>query len=272
MPARMLSKYGPYLAGAIPPLMKGVAKYEAGRQARRAMRYGARLVGLNGKVSKFTRMKGKRLPLYKKGYERLSGFYGKFKPAFGKELKFFDTIINISDTNHLWKPLHINALNSVGRGTDPDQRIGRNFTTRTIQFKFRIEKIDLISTLTYRIVVVLDRQANGEVPNAAQIWLNPGPTTSAWHSPRNLENIERFEFLWDKTYTLDAMSGGSSGRAVSIADSYYKKIHLKTEMSGTAGPATITDIKDNSITLWACTNTSAANAVTTGTFRIRFTG
>jgi len=249
-----------------------VGKAELKRQARRLISEGKRMLGINARTTKFKRMTGQRLPLYQKGHQRVAGFYGRFKPTFGKELKFFDTIIDNFSTVDEWKPLHglTVALNTVGRGTAPNERIGRNFTLRTLQYKFKILKDLGADEFTYRVVIVLDHQANGELPTKEDIWLTPGPGPSAWHSPRNLENISRFEFLWDKTYTLNAFTGNQS--KTSTADSYYKKITIKTEMSGTAGPSTITDIKDNSITMWACLSTPSFAARTTGTFRIRFTG
>ncbi len=225
---------------------------------------------------KYRRTQYPRLPRFRKGYERVSGFSGRFKPTqFGKELKFFDTkVVALGTISQTW--LRIAAINLVGRGTGPNQRNGRNFIIRSLQMRFKIRKNEGFDEDTVRIVVVLDRQTNGDNMTQQQLWQDTGDTNANWRSYRNLENISRFEILWDKTYTLNAYTAISgSEKITSLADTYYKKVNIKVEMSGTSGTATITDIKDNSIHVWACSerNPEFVQAINfRGTFRIRFTG
>jgi len=263
---------------AIPHAVDWVVKHLIKRGQRAAATQVDRLLGINGRVTKFRRTQYPRLPRYKKGFERVSGFYGRFKSGFGKELKFFDSNINFNTVSDTWKPLQAStvSLNTIGRGTAPNLRIGRNFIMRSLNFRFFIDKTAETELLTYRIMIILDTQANGQNPTAAQIFAIPGPSINAWSSYRNLENISRFVVLWDKTYDLNSFTQGPGQTAFAAHaknDSYYKKIAIKTEMSGNDAVATITDIKDNSISLWACsTSPSTSSSKIVGTFRIRFTG
>lgn len=231
---------------------------------------------MNEQPIKFRKTQYARLPRYQRGMERVTGVYGRFRPTFGKELKFFDSIIANNLAINEWKSLQgiTQTLNVVGKGNDPNQRIGRNFIMRSLQFRFKITMADSVDELTYRIILVWDKQCNGEIPKKEDIFQESGPSDQAWASYRNLANISRFEFLWDKTYTFNAQANRSppATAQVSTNDTYYKKVNIKVEMSGTGPVATVTEINDNSLTLWSCTSNSFPTTPISGKFRIRFTG
>ncbi len=223
---------------------------------------------------KYRRTQGPRLPRFRKGFERVSGFYGRFKPAFGKELKFLDSKVS-TNLNANWTPGE--AVSLVGRGTDPNQRIGRNFTIRSIQMRYQVIKPAGLDQASFRILIVLDRQTNGEGFTGAQLMTDgDDQNDTTWRAYRNLENISRFEILWDKTIDLNAESHDNALTTIApttITGTYYKKVNIKVEMSGTAGPASFTDVKDNSIQVKHCASNSPADTVLFKyTFRIRFTG
>jgi len=87
--ADLFSEYAaPILSGIgsfLTPVVKSTAKMATKRKLQE-------MLGLRAKQRGYKRRRIGGYPKYRKGYERLSGFYGKFKPAFGKELKFFDTL------------------------------------------------------------------------------------------------------------------------------------------------------------------------------------
>ncbi len=224
--------------------------------------------------TKYRRTQGPRLPRFQKGYERVSGFYGRFKPSFGKELKFFDTEVSTT-LNANWQVG--NVVSTIGRGTGPNQRIGRNFTIRSIQMRYQLIKPAGLDQATFRILVILDRQTNGATFNGNAIIVDGDAfDDTTWRGYRNLENISRFEILWDKTIDLNAESHDNALTTIApttISGTYYKKVNIKVEMSGTAEVATLSDIKDNSIHVRQCSSNSPAdNVLFKYTFRIRFTG
>lgn len=263
---------GGAMAGAV--LVPWLAKL-AGRAGSSVITTGMKrkieeVLGVGKRPTKYRRkIFSPRVPYYKKGYQRLAGFYGKFKPDFGKELKFLDTVFDIAIRDN-WNATANVAL--VGKGTSPTQRIGRNLTIRSLQMRYTIFKPAALSNSAVRIVIVLDKQTNGEVFNAEKLFVNAltiSPNT--WRAYRNLENIERFEILWDKIYSINALSSGVSSNETDTVGTYYKKVNIPVEMSGTA-PATISDIQTNSVSVWVCGNFTGTTERLKATFRIRFTG
>ncbi len=264
--SELFSQYAAPVLGGIGAFFKGYGKSSARRLGKRKLDQMLGMRSTNG----YKRRKIRQT--FSKGRDRISGFYGRFKPTFGKELKFLDTLTD-EEAFLINKWSLVSTVMLVGRDTGPSDRIGRNFTIRSLQWRFNIVKQIGIPSVTIRVAVVHDKQSNGKVPTQEDIWvIQPsGLTQPQWQQYRNLENISRFEILWDKTYTLDAWTGNQS--PTSINDTYYKKVNIKVEMSGTSGPATMLDVKDNSIHVFAIQSLVTANPVHLhGTFRIRFTG
>ncbi len=261
-------------AGAIPYAIDWVTKHLVKRGEQEAARQVDKLMGINGRVGKFRRHRHGRLPRIRKGYERIAGFYGRFKPTFGKELKFRDTAFNSIPIRDSWNIRDFISL--VDKGTGPKQRIGRSYTIRSLQFRFHITKISTFSRAVVRMLIIWDKQTNGESFTGDQLIVDGLLSTNRTYSQyRNLENISRFEILWDKTWVLNATTRTTGGTPASnsISDSYYKKIAMRVEMKDTSGAATVTDVNDNSIVVMLCGDQSDNSALTlTGTFRIRFTG
>ncbi len=261
-------------ARSIPYAIEWVTKHLLKRGEQSAARQVDKLMGINKRVSKFRRRQfTPRLPRYAKGLERVTGVYGRFKPSFGKELKFKDFNFTALGIRDAW----INGVlvSLIDKGTGPTERIGRNYTIRSLQFRFSIKKVSTISNAIVRVVIILDKQTNGESFTGEDLFVD-GITAAAttWTRYRNLENISRFEILWDKTYYLDAKSRTGSGAIASsqIVDSYYKKVNIPVHMKDTT-PSTLTDIQDNSIVVLFCGDLVGTTDLTwKGTFRIRFTG
>ncbi len=278
--AALAAQYGPSIYKLGESVIGQEGKAELRRQARRLINAGKRMMGIDNTVTKFRRRgKGARLPRYQKGFQRVTGFYGRFKPTFGKELKFFDTNVNDAGSNtNSWHIAEIGpTINLVGRGTGPNQRIGRNLVIRSLQFRYEVLKLSSIENAIYRFIVVLDKQANGTAPTGADIFVN-GSTSSqtTWQQYRNLANISRFEILWDKTFALNSYSHDNALAVVAPhheTGTYFKKVNIPVEMSGTAEVATLADINDNAIHIFGCLKFPTTGAVHMhGTFRIRFTG
>ncbi len=96
-----------------------------------------------------------------------------------------------------------------------------------------------------RIILYLDKQANGATATTAQIL-----ESDDYQSFNNLANKSRFRTLMDRTYAMEATAGAGDGTTNDltgniIQDSFFKKINVPIEFDSTTGA--ITEIKSNNI-------------------------
>lgn len=91
----------------------------------------------------------------------------------------------------------------------------------------------------HRVLIIVDHQANGVVPSATDVL-----TTESYLSQHNPANRLRFEYLYDKTYYLNA--SGEPGSAKNFV--LTRNIRCNTMFNdGVAG--TVADITTNSVYL-----------------------
>lgn len=201
---------------------------------------------------------------FRKGYNRTSGFYGRFNNSKGLELKFHDKSQGV--TNILSSAV-ITQLLDIAQGTTQSQRIGRKCTIKSIGIRYTVT-IPTTPSLSggadlVRVMLILDKQANGAPLTATQILESDAVTQY-----RNLVNSSRFTVLWDKSFIINATAGGGNG---TISDSYankkhlvfFKKLNLPIEYDGTDGA--ITEIRSNNLTLLQI----GLQGTSTSVFRIR---
>lgn len=140
----------------------------------------------------------------------------------------------------------VTLLNGCARGSDIDEREGREITMKSIQLRGLINaNANAAQNQWVRIMIVYDRQTNGAEPAIADI-VSPGSLVGM----RSLENRKRFKILMDRTITLNANYDGAS--TVYTASNnhhfieYYRKLdHPVTFNSGSAG--TVSDISTGSL-------------------------
>ena len=140
----------------------------------------------------FRRRYGKRKRIFRRGYNRTGGFYGRatkrrrFARRIGRrpESKFLD--LSLSDTSlaasaqFLVKTGAVEAttqtLNDIAVGTGESQRIGRKLTITKILIRLGVEftaaqSSDLLQARvtheTIRVMLYWDKQANGNENNAS---------------------------------------------------------------------------------------------------------
>lgn len=128
------------------------------------------------------------------------------------ELKYCDTFLNTSTI-----PIQgsLQLLNGIPGGfTDQTSRIGAQVTMKSLIWRYTITSAaDITTGLAYRMLIVIDRQANGANPvigappitSGDAAILNNYRVSDLWASPRQYETIKRFKILFDKTYTLNPM-------------------------------------------------------------------
>ncbi len=121
-----------------------------------------------------------------------------------------------------------------------------------------------------RIVLVLDRQANGAQASIADV-LGVSPV---WKSFPLSHNRHRFRILWDKKVPISAAAGaGITTTDFNTADSgrwfdYYRKLNIPLEFSSTTGA--IGEVKSNNLFIFAISDQGSAQYEFN--CRIRFTG
>jgi len=127
------------------------------------------------------------------------------------ELKYFDRLLNTSTIPIQGSLL---LLNGIGQGFDQTSRIGGQVTMKSLIWRYTITSAaDITTGLAYRMLIVIDRQANGANPIIAAPPITSGDAailnnyivSDLWTSPRQYETIKRFKILFDKTYTLNPM-------------------------------------------------------------------
>lgn len=129
-------------------------------------------------------------------------------------------------------------LMGIAQGNDNTNRIGRQIRVKSVHLKIKMSA--LASTLNaapflgganaIRVAVVNDKN-NSTGTNAiySDVWVTSGGNTTQPMMPRNMNNIDRFDVLYDELVTLNA--GGPIGQSVSK----YIKLDLRSVYGGTTG-------------------------------------
>ncbi len=223
----------------------------------------------------YRRRARRRVPRRFKGYMRRSGFYKRFGTHLGNggELKFLDTVMNDAlVTGTVW--LYINGnLSALTQGTAPTERIGRKWTLKIIHFKWFVDFIQVTnftaqSAETLRIVLYIDKQCNGAVADAGQMWSSDDVFT--W---RQLENTGRFRILFDKIITMHCPSAGGASTTANFHNGahrygeFHKKLYLPIEQSSTTNA--ISTVRSNCLGCCICAEHGSLVAFN-GEIRLRY--
>lgn len=185
------------------------------------------------------------------GTFRLGGAYMRSHPS-SFEKKYFDTVFAAAPVPAAGA--YSVSLNLIPQGTTKNSRIGNKCTVVNLnihgQLTLLTQAADSVVGDKVRFIVFIDKQANGAVPASVADILQtmPGATTDV-NSFRNLDNVERFIILKDKTYTLNqSTQSGALGSNVVVREiKMNKKCAVPLEFSSTTGA--ITEIRSNNI-MW----------------------
>lgn len=183
------------------------------------------------------------------GAYRVGGAYMRSHPG-SYEKKYFDTIFASTAINVAggFTP----SWNLIPQGTTKNTRIGNKCTITNINVHgFLVTASQLVPNILgdkIRWIVFVDRQANGAVPAAISdlIQTMPGATTDI-HSFRNMDNVDRFVILKDKTYVLNqGTQNANLGSQQFIREiKMNKKCNIPLEFSSTTGA--ITEVRSNNV-------------------------
>ncbi len=221
--------------------------------------------------------RGGRMPrrTFKKGYNRTSGYYGRYNKKGRKfrhpELKFHD--LALTDAVIAANGSILSAsVNVIAQGTGESQRIGRKCNIESISWRFAIDisagASPTASDDIVRVILYLDKQCNGSQPGVTEI-LNLDDVQSF----RNLENKNRFRFLMDRTYAMNANAGGGDGTTVdsfakTITGKFHKRINIPIEYNSTVG--SLTEIRSNNIGVMLLSRSGVCGF--DSQMRVRFSG
>ncbi len=183
-----------------------------------------------------------------KGYNRTAGYYGRFRQ--NGELKFHD--VDLDDAVVATGGTVTPSIALIAQGVTESTRVGRKCTIKSIGWKYQYDlpseqdKADISNGDTLRIILYLDKQANGATATVTGIL-----ESADFQSFNNLANSSRFHTMLDRTVVINrmvAMTDGASTSAtpfITRSGSFYKSCTIPMEFDSTMG--VITEIRSNNI-------------------------
>lgn len=131
------------------------------------------------------------------------------------ELKFIDTLV-VDAFMDFWQ---IQELKYIPNGTGQSKRIGNRVMVTELKIRgVLIKEIAVVADETgdvCRLVVILDTQANGALPDPTLIW----ESAQSW-SFLNMDEQSRFKIICQETWDMNNMAGaGLSARIQSFCAS-----------------------------------------------------
>lgn len=182
----------------------------------------------------------------------------------------------------------------VKQGTNSNQRIGRKITLKSINIKLLLQPaVNIQTDLTVCVWLVMDKQANGTMFTAADVFGKPGavdagqiPVTQVQNLPiivtsnYLVANTQRFTILGKKCVTITnqipfTTNAVSSRGGAHKSINFYKKLNTQIEYGGVTGA--IGEIKSNNIGIIICADANlqiddtTPNYVAYGNMMLRYT-
>ncbi|WP_445712223.1 MULTISPECIES: hypothetical protein [Pseudomonadati] len=181
------------------------------------------------------------------------------------------------------------TLNLVQQGTGPNERIGRTIVIRHIEIKINLQcswniaalANALLTNISYRVDLVLDKQCNGALPVGADIY----DTLIAGVAPENrfpnLLNSDRFVIMkrWEgdmnpPSFSTTQAAGADAAVTIGRDLKFAKKCNIRIELSPQA-VTTVADVRSNNLFLVFSSSPGVAGqlgieVVNTSDSRIRF--
>ncbi len=246
---------------------------------RRLQRYrgqssGSRSASSSMKRSRSSSSSSRVLKKFKRGSDRVGGYFGRYALAIG-EKKFFDgtnTLGTVSSTGAIAE----DSLNHITQGVTEQARVGRLAKIHSLHIN-GIFELPLSTALAamgdaIRFIVYIDKQCNGATAATTDILEGATPDFLDF---RNLANSHRFFILMDKrvslvmpTNTVLAGPVYATGRVIkSFTFNKHFKDPLPIEFNATTGA--ITEIRSNNIGVMAISLTGKCEL--SFQWRVRFT-
>lgn len=143
-------------------------------------------------------------------------------------------------------------LNGLQLGDNSDaNREGYDALMKSVKVKGTLNCAD--ATNVFRVLVVIDHQANGVIATPGDILTDPSTTGMYVYGYRNLKNVERFTVLYDEFFT--SVLGMDSAYA---SFKFNSLLNLKTHY-GLSNAGSIADISKGAIILYMLSDSSAVS-------------
>lgn len=175
------------------------------------------------------------------------------------------------------------SLNSVLQGDTGSDRDGRQISMQsiivkgTIQLPTQVNQTVLDLMPHCYVALVLDTQCNGALLNSEDVLVNPSADALlCTESFKNLKFQKRFRILASKVLKFPQSMATGEIADIEIAGGFQHFTLFKDlkdlVVNYSAGTETIVNTTDNSLSIIACTNSTAAIPVMNYNSRLRFRG
>lgn len=246
-----------------------------------AVRYGTLTRGPGKRRIRHAQMRDAQLVAKAYGIPYSAGFLARNNlrtAGFNRsvEKKYYDNLISIVTCTAAGNVLKSAAIDDtmigpVQIGTADNQRIGRKITLRNVNCHLLLTLPATTngndSADSVRIIVAIDKQCNAAAPPLTTIF----EQASDMHSFRDMQSIQRYDFLYDKMHDINATAGGGDGTTIDTflkmkKVNMYLKCNYQIMYAGTAG--TVADLTSNN--LFILVISEAGKVKVEGTCRIRY--
>ncbi len=193
--------------------------------------------------------------------------------ANGNELKFHDVDVDqaVADLS-AGVILNTSTINIIPQNVTEKGRVGRKCTIKSVNWRGQLSLAagsTIGSSQSVRLMVVLDKQANGAAPTVAGVL-----ESANYQSFNNLANKGRFRTLMDRTYAMNVQAAGGNGTANDSANylatvEFFKSVNIPLEFTGADG--TIDEITSNNLFVFMITGTAGSLISLDSKIRLRFT-
>lgn len=199
------------------------------------------------------------------GYSRLANDVSWVAGKLNSELKFYDISGSMAPNNVTGTSVLSNAM---GQGASSQQRVGNNIRMKHFMIRGRVNiNASAASTIT-KIVVVVDRQANGTAPayssSAGGAGVYENASVESW---RDLGNARRYKVLATRIIKVDSTESPEKYFQISVRfPRWLGKTYYFPGLSGGA----IGDLATNSLYVLAFSDEATNTPTVTYHQRLRF--
>lgn len=147
-----------------------------------------------------------------------------------------------------YDPLTVNQLSGVAIGDGEFNRDGRKITIKSLHLRGTISSTGADNDgQCVRIILVQDTQTNGAQFTAQQVLAVPSTPALAVEAFRNLDYIQRFRILKDKTFVLNVENGSTSPRTIRHLSWNINNLNIQVNHNDSGN--TVAGVTDNSFHL-----------------------
>jgi len=217
---------------------------------------------------------------FSQGYRNFENKAGRVMKVASKALSIATTVasfLNVEEKNtdqvdsgdFAGGGIKTYLLNGISQGDTGNTRDGDQVKVMKTYGKIMLSNTDIDASHFFRIMLVVDRQADGTVPTVSEL-LDVGNSEPDMIAHNNMDNKFRFRVLKDKLVKLNPSGSTTTGDSRAIVSYFHNFIKnrksklkrnpmkegLKTRYSGTGNTAA--DIASNSLWLFVIADGASA--------------